>query len=178
MPNNTLLLPIDLISAKEAAIMADKSKATIRSWVRRGKITGYKKNPKNHSSPLMVSVGELKLYLNTSATLTHPNNTGRPETPAVSLQEKNRKIEELKSNLVVKSKNEENLQQRLEDLRLFTQILKEQLEQKDKTISNLQERLDLASVQQTKSQEELKNILLWASLPWWKKWRSGKFLNG
>ena len=41
MPKDNLERLEDLITAQEAGTMAGKSLATIRSWVRKGKITGH-----------------------------------------------------------------------------------------------------------------------------------------
>ena len=60
MPKDNLERPEDLISAKEAGTMAGKSLATIRSWVRKGKITGHRKDPKKKNSTLMISQEELQ----------------------------------------------------------------------------------------------------------------------
>ena len=46
--------PEDLITAEEAGVMADKKKDTIRSWVRKNKLTGYRQDPENKTSALMV----------------------------------------------------------------------------------------------------------------------------
>ena len=48
MPKDNQEAPKDLITAKEAAKMAGKSKATIRLWVRDNKLTGYRKDPKKN----------------------------------------------------------------------------------------------------------------------------------
>ena len=83
--------PDDLISAKEAGVMSGKSKVTIRSWVRKGKLTRYQLDPDNKKSTLMISKQELLTYLAVNAKPNHPNNSGRPETQSVSLVEKEKR---------------------------------------------------------------------------------------
>ena len=99
MPKDVTIRPDDLITAKEAAKMAGKKKDTIRSWVRKNKITGYREDPNNSNSALMVSEAELRLYLGGGCNVTHPNNKGRPEIPSVSLELKDKEIELLKKEL-------------------------------------------------------------------------------
>ena len=48
---------IDIISTKEAGILAGKKKDTIRSWVRKGKITGYRLHPKALLNPHGIRSG-------------------------------------------------------------------------------------------------------------------------
>ena len=91
--------PEDLITAKEAGTMAGKSLATIRSWVRKGKITGHRKDPKKKNSTLMISQEELQAYLALNAQPNHPNVKGRPDTLSVSLTDKDKRIEELEKQL-------------------------------------------------------------------------------
>tara|TARA_Y100000592_G_C5479863_1_gene324655 strand:- start:2309 stop:2845 length:537 start_codon:yes stop_codon:yes gene_type:complete len=171
--------PQDLITAKEASVMAGKSVATIRGWVRKKKITGFKEDENNHSSPLMISTQELKAYLHTGAKLTHPKNTGRPHTPSVSIQEKEREISELRNELsILKTQNEANLQ-RLSDLQSFISTLKELLDQKDHEVKGLREQVKLSSERETKAIEEVHQVLKWASLPFWKRWNKDfRLLNG
>ena len=55
--------PADLIPAREAAAMLDRSLSTIRSWVREGRVTPYRP-PSEHpeSAPLLVSRAEVLHY--------------------------------------------------------------------------------------------------------------------
>ena len=47
--------PEDLITAEDAAKMAGEEKDTIHGWVSKGTIAGYRKDPTNKFSTLMVS---------------------------------------------------------------------------------------------------------------------------
>ena len=85
MQKDNLERPEDLISAQEAGTMACKTLPTIRSWVRKGKITGHRKDPRKKNSTLMISQEELRTYLAVNAEPTHPNVKGRPDTLSVSL---------------------------------------------------------------------------------------------
>ena len=123
MPKDQLERPEDLISAREAGKMAGKKLATIRSWVRKGKITGYRKDPSKKNSTLMISDEELRTYLALNAEPNHPNVKGRPETLSVSLIEKDKRIEELEKLLVLEQARNEALVTNISDLRTFNDRL-------------------------------------------------------
>lgn len=55
--------PTDLIPAREAASLLDRSLSTIRAWVREGHVTPYR-GPSSHpeSAPLLVSRAEVLHY--------------------------------------------------------------------------------------------------------------------
>ena len=173
----SLSRPNDLISAKEASIMAGKKKDTIRSWVRKGKITGYRLTPKKPTSTLMVSTAELQVFLGTKATLTHPNNTGRPPLPTASLATKDKEIENLKKELSLEQERLKSTQLRLHDLQTFHNILKNSLRQRETELFSLRSQMELAAKSQGellgkyhKSQDDFIRLSAFLSLPWWKKW--------
>lgn len=171
--------PNDLITAKEASIMAGKSVATIRSWVRKGKITPYKKDVNNHSSPLLVSITELKGYLHTGVTITHPNNNGRPNTPSASIPELNNKIKNLESELELSKREHASKDERIEDLQTFISTLKKLLEQREHEVKSLRGDFELSRTRLESKQDEITSLLKWVNLPFWKRWKSDvKLLNG
>ena len=178
MPKDTVEKPNDLITAKEASIMANKSKATIRAWVRKGKISGYKSDDNNHSSPLLVSTDELKLYLAINGTITPPK-VGRPSTPSVSVVEKDKEIERLEKQLEITERELSMNTQRVEDLKAFITTLENQLKSRDGDIVGLREQLQRVLDLQGKTQDDYNTLLHWVSMPWWKKWNKDiKLLNG
>lgn len=54
--------PPDLVAVREAAPLVDRSLSTLRAWVRAGEIPGYREEPGNGRSRLMVSRAELLAY--------------------------------------------------------------------------------------------------------------------
>jgi vacuolar-type H+-ATPase subunit I/STV1 len=179
MPNTRSTIKNNLITAKEASVMAGKSVATIRSWVRKGKLTPYKEDVNNHSSPLLISAEELKTYLHTGATITHPNNNGRPVLPSASIQEKEHKIQALQNELMILKSQEESSNERVADLQSFITTLKELMKQRDREIEGLTQQLNQSLHREESNKEELKELLKWASLPFWKRWNSDlRRLNG
>ena len=178
MPKDTIEKPNDLITVKEASVMANKSKATIRVWVRKGKVSGYKKDESNHSSPLLVSTEELKMYLAMNGAITPPT-VGRPTTPSVSIVEKDMKIGSLETQLEISKEKEQMNTQRVEDLKAFITTLENQLKCRDNDILSLREQLQRVLDLQVKTHEDHNILLHWVSLPWWKKWNKDiKLLNG
>ena len=176
MPKDKLERPEDLITTEKAAKMAGEKKDTIHGWVRNGTLTGYRKDPTNKFSTLMVSCNELQLYLGTKAQVAHPNNTGRPLAPSVSLVDKDKEIEQLKKGLEAYQAKCDSLQDELVQVRTFTDRLQIQLESRDIKVSGLQD--FLKSVMELQSdlrddnrqlQADNRRLTSYVSLPWWKK---------
>ena len=173
MPKDQLERPEDLITAEEAAEMAGEKKDTVRDWVRNGTLTGYRKDPINKFSTLMVSCNELQVYLSTKALVAHPNNT---VTPSVSLVDKDKEIEQLKKELEAYKAKCDSLQDELVQFRTFTDRLQIQLESRDRQVSGLRDFvksvLELqAGLRDNNRQLQADNRRLtsYVSLPWWKK---------
>jgi len=169
--------PDDLISAKEAGMHAGKKKDTIRSWVRKGKITGYRLTPNKPTSTLMISTAELQAFLGKEATLTHPNNTGRPPLPTASLAAKDNEIETLKKELTIEQERLKSSQLRLQDFQAFHNTLKNNLRQRDTELFSVRSQLECVTKSQKelldkyhKSQDDYIKLSVYLSLPWWVKW--------
>jgi len=47
--------PPDLVDVKEAGRLVDRSVSTIRAWVRKGELEGYRQDPRRRNSRLLVS---------------------------------------------------------------------------------------------------------------------------
>lgn len=186
MPKDTPERPDDLITASEAATIAGKKKATIRSWVRKKKITGYREDPANNTSSLMVSKSELRVYLVTNGTITHENNKGRPETISVSVKEKEEEIDRLKKELETYKEKCKLTEQRVCDLQTFNDTLQGMLQARESEVNSLNRQLQSVMELQGKlqddykqSQDDYRQILTYMSLPFWKRWTADvKLLKG
>lgn len=176
MPKDNQTLPTDLISATEGAKLAGKSKPTIRSWCRKGKITPYKLDPSNHSSPLMISLDELKTFLAINGTITHPNNNGRPSDLSASLQEKDKLIEQLQNELSIIQQREALTSQRISDLQMFTNTLQKLIETRDGDVLAWKDQFKRVSASLSQLQQEHNSLLRWITQPFWKRWRSNSVL--
>ena len=184
MPKDVTVRPDDLITAKEAAKMAGKKKDTIRSWVRKSKITGYREDPNNSNSALMVSEAELRLYLGGGCNVTHPNNKGRPEIPSVSLELKDKEIELLKKELELSSLRCKAVEDRFLDLQGFNTSLQNTLNLREQDIVAQNNRMDVMELQHSELQQKYnqlqvrcQQLMTYLALPWWKRMTSALLLE-
>ena len=172
MPKDNSNRPDDLISAKEAGVMAGKSKVTIRSWVRKGKLTGYRLDPDNKTSTLMISKQELLTYLAVNVKPNHPNNNGRPETKSVSLIEKEKEIDELKKELELERERVKNLVSVNGDMKTLTDTLQRMLESRDQEVKELTGTVSTLLGEQIGLRQDNRQLTAYISLPWWKRMTS------
>ena len=172
MPKDSGNRPEDLISAKEAGVMSGKSKVTIRSWVRKGKLTGYRLDPDNKMSTLMISKQELLTYLAVNAKPNHPNNSGRSEAQSVSLVEKEKEIHELKNQLEIEREKVKQLVTVNDDIKTLTDTLQRMLESRDNQVKELTSTLSTLLSEQVGLRQDNRRLTAYISLPWWKKMSS------
>ena len=64
--------PDDLITVEDAARRVDRSKSTVRAWVRSGELVGHR---------LMVSTAELLALVVVTGKVASPGRVGKPEEP-------------------------------------------------------------------------------------------------
>ena len=158
---------------EDAAKMAGEDKDTVRGWVRNGKLAGYRKDPTNKFSTLMVSCNELQVYLGTKALVAHPNNT---VIPSVSLVDKDKEIAQLKKELGEYKAKCSSLQDELVQVRTFTDRLQVQLESRDRQVSGLRDFVKSVLELQAglrddnrQLQADNRGLTAYIALPWWKK---------
>ena len=183
MPKDNQEAPKDLITAKEAAKMAGKSKATIRLWVRDNKLTGYRKDPKKKNSTLMISQEELRAYLSINGKLTS-KEIGRPSELTASLTAKEQELQKIKEELQKREELIANLEKQLVKKDELTSILHNDLRSRDSQINSLNQQLSqtlhiLANLQEEKSQlsSNYQRLTTYISLPWWKRMTSALLLE-
>lgn len=177
--------PHDLIRARMAAKMAGKGLATIRLWVRKGKLTGYRHDPVNPRSPLMVSEEELRIYLHTSAKATHTLNRGRPPIPSASVSQMKKEKEKAEKDL-------SHVQTQFEHSRAFIDRLEKDLDREQsinselraqnadllKQIENLHMEKDQLRIEKEQLRIEKEQLLSYCAQPWWRRVRSPLLLTG
>ena len=161
--------PEDLVTAKEAALMADRSKASIRTWVRLKKLTGYKQDPYKRNSALMVSKSELLAFLANNKSPDKLKQAGRASDISMSVA----KLEEEKKLL------ELQLKMTQEKIELLVQLLVQAEE-----LADNQKRAIAAENSRNKEYKQENRLLkeelactrlrldqmsFYLSLPWWKK---------
>lgn len=72
--------PDDLIPVDEAARRVDRSRSTVRAWVRAGELTGYREDPTHpENSRLLVSHAELLTLVVGAGKAANPGRIGRDE---------------------------------------------------------------------------------------------------
>lgn len=73
--------PNDLVALKEAAVVVGRSVSTLRAWIRGGELAGYREQPEDPNSRVLVSRQAL-LVLAAQSKPIHPGGP-RPESDAV-----------------------------------------------------------------------------------------------
>ena len=174
--------PKDLITVKQASLMSGKSVSSVRSWIRQKKISGYKKNPKNKNSALMVSQNELMTFLALNGKITS-SEVGREPDQSASIQAKNQEISELRQkieDLELAVRTAVNLADSKSELiaNLEIQVLssKELLNQSEKRIEQLLEMLANAQQKNSQLSDSYHRVTAYYSLPFWKRWASSQLL--
>lgn len=181
--NSEQTRPADLVTVKEAAKLTERSKSTIRSWVRKGKITGHKEDMSNPTSPLLLSKSELLLFCSINKAPTANPNMGRPEDVTVSIEALRKEIDELKAKLDKCEVEKASIQAVLDVTQQMLCQAKDITDSKDSTIKALeaamailQSTLDISMTQHADRVKSLESQLHIAreylSMPWWKKWNS------
>ena len=165
--------PEDLITAQQAAQMSGKSKNTIRAWVRQEKLTGYRQNPKKSNSALMISKGELMIFLATDATPTPSDSkVGRPELESASVAKLRLENQELQAKVNALEQEKEFLRQMLDHQK---ELIKELQNGRNLLMEqNKLSRLDLErEIDKTERlQMRVERLTTYFALPFWKRWNS------
>ena len=186
--------PDDLITADEAAVIAERTKASIRGWVRKNLLQGFRQDPKKSNSPLMISKAELLLFL---AENNKQKKVGRPtiqeqkqKKEQVDNQEQQHKRDALLEQQVQSSSLIAILQAKIQTLEAEKTLLREMLEQQQQNVEqgkrienhlletkNMVEReleyqrvlTSQANEKAEKLQLKLQQLMMYLTLPWWKK---------
>ena len=168
--------PEDLITIKEASKMAGKSQSSIRSWIRSKKISGYKRDPKNRNSSLLVSEEELRIYLATNGKITS-SEVGRKPDISRSLQSMDTEIKSLKEKIVILENNLVVANQLISAKdELVANLQNQILDCKDRDSRNILE-IERLSVLISESHQkyislstEYRQMSAYYQLPIWKRW--------
>ena len=165
--------PSDLITAQDAAKMSGKSKNTVRAWVRQSKLTGYRADPQKSNSALMISKGELMVFLATEATPTAINsNVGRPEVESASIAKLRQENQELKAKVVALEQEKEFLRQMLDHQKELIQEL-----QNSRTMIAEQGKLSRVDLEREMEKTErlqlrIDHLTAYFAMPFWKRWNT------
>lgn len=161
--------PNDLITIDTATALSDKSKASIRYYLSKGKIKKYRKDPDKKNSPVLVSRKELMAYLSQSALPKSKSSTGRPKRKVISRDIiKQERDEALKEIILLKSQIQMK-DEMIEMLKQHTNDVKESKQELDKQVKDL--RVDLSSERERseKLDNRITNITHYLAQPWWRR---------
>ena len=165
--------PDDLITAEEAAVVSDRSKSSIRTWVRVGKLTGYKADPTKSNSALMVSKCELIAFLATNKSPDKPKQAGRQPDISVSIEKIEKEKIELEMQLKIAQEKIEMLERFICQSEQLSSIQKDALAASEQRNKDIKLDNDLLKEEVARSRLRLEQVSFYLSLPWWKKWNSG-----
>lgn len=187
MSNNVnLSRPNDLISAPNAALIAERSKSSIRAWVRDGKVSGYRLDPSKKNSALMVSKSELLAFLAQNKKPGKSKQTGRHVDISVSKTRKDDQIQTLIKDLEVARKEIDMLGQVIGAKDDLSDMLKSQINRLEAHNADLKTELDSVKSEVERLTVKHQQTLVYLSLPWWKRWnastpmltdKKGKYLS-
>ena len=144
----------DLISIKEAAVLVDRTVATVKKWAKKGDLDFVRENPENSKSKMLVSRATLMAFVATAGKAANP---GRPTTSS---------REPSKAVLVAE----------LEGQRALVIALRAQLDLLEGQISAIEdgkrterERADEWKDRAMRLEAELQTMRTHQGLPWWRK---------
>ena len=175
--------PTDLVTADEAAVMAQRTKASIRGWVRKGLIEGFRQNPEKPNSALMISKEALLVFL---AQNNKQNKTGRP----LATEKKETEAYSENTEQINFALEKQSLQGQIDNLKAEKELLREMIAQQGQTIEQAKrieqhlidarkqvereleyQRTAVAVANEKIATLENKNqqLLVYLTLPWWRR---------
>ena len=179
--------PSDLITADEAAVMAARTKASIRGWVRKGLIEGFRQNPEKTNSALMISKEALLVFL---AQNNKQNKTGRPLASEKKEPEQSQKPPSENPEQINFELEKQNLQAQIDNLQAEKDLLREIIAQQSQTIEQakrieqhlidarkqVERELEYQRTAVTMANEKIatlenknQQLLVYLTLPWWRR---------
>lgn len=162
--------PDDLVKAAEAAKMADRSKSSIRAWVRDGKLTGYRSDISKPNSPLMVSKTELIAFLSINKAPVRPKQTGRPAAIVASIAKLDQEKQELVREIEVLRKENEMLAILIKKGDQLSESQAQTIRIHESTMSALRADIERMREDKEKLGNQLQQTMVYLTLPWWKRW--------
>lgn len=171
--------PNDLITIGDASILADRGKSTIRLWVRKGLISGLKKNPKNKNSALLVSKSEIMAHLAVNGKVNPPRPKSTEEITVSAQQWINEKeiliskIEGLESERKLMNQLLDQAQENTKMLQIMTEQL---ISARELAESELQRQIKATNVVENNNirlSRRIEDLMVYLSMPWWRRWSTG-----
>lgn len=164
--------PNDLILAKEAAVMSERSKSSIRTWVRLNKLTGYKQDPNKKNSALMISKSELLAFLATNKSPDKLKQAGRPPDISASLSKLEIDKKEIEAEMKIAQEKIKMLERMLVQADQLSSTQTQAIEAAERRSAELRVDNELLKTDLVRTRLKLEQVTVYLSLPWWKKWNS------
>ena len=166
--------PSDLITAQQAAIFSNKSKNTIRYWVRQGIVKGYRQDDSKQNSALMVSQQEIMEHLR-SYKVTQPLLA---DETMLSLHHKLQELWDRNACLESKVSHLENEKGLLQDTLLMAEQMEERLRalcrSTELELQHQLQRIEKVNQHAEQLEERVQQLSSYVSLPWWRRWFSSQ----
>lgn len=163
--------PDDLITAQEAAIMADRSKSTVRSWVRQGHLTGYRKDPKRKNSALLVSRSEVSAYLSVNGKIDPPRKQTDSELTA-SMERLRLHVAELEKERELNQELKKLWEAKCETMQATIQAERSRAGAEKERAESEKLRANRAEDKIVYLEKRIEQLMVYATLPWWKRWNA------
>ena len=161
--------PDDLITAEEAAVVSDRSKSSIRTWVRVGKLTGYKADPAKSNSTLMVSKCELLAFLAVNKSPGKLKQAGRQPDISVSIEKIETEKKELEMQLKIAHEKIEMLERLVKQAEQLASTQQYAIDASERRNRELRVDNELLKEEVACTRLRLEQVSFYLSLPWWKK---------
>lgn len=129
------------VSVKEAALMADRTVKTIRSWISKGILETHREDPQNSLSKIWINRQSLQIHLGTKVQANPPrkNDTGNQPNVEVEVVTKTTLLETKIAHLEELLEREKRDNTRLEGT---LHEVRTSIEHKDREIEKLKEELE------------------------------------
>lgn len=171
--------PNDLITITEASVLADRGKSTIRLWVRKHLISGYKQNPSNKNSTLLVSKNEIMAHLAVNGKINPPRPKPIDEITVSAQQwqvEKSKLINQIKGLERERELMAQLLEQSQENINIQKRMAEEIIDAKKKVEAELQRQIkttEMLELNNVRLSRRIEDLMSYLSMPWWRKWSVG-----
>ena len=171
--------PDDLITIGEAATLADRGKSTIRLWVRKGLISGHKKNPANKNSALMVSKSEVMAHLAVNGKINPPRPKAIEEITVSAQQwqvEKELLLAKISGLETEKKLMTRLLEQAQENADVQKEMAQQLISARQLAESELQRQIKATEILESNNirlSRRIEDLMVYLSMPWWRRLSTG-----
>ena len=161
--------PTDLIRAEDAAVVSARSKSSIRTWVRLGKLTGYKEDPRKQNSALMVSKSELIAFLAMNKSPEKPKQTGRQPYISASVDKLRTENKDLEMQLRIAQQKIQMLERLMSQTEEMSTTQKKAIDATERRNMELRADNNLLKEEIGHVRARLDQFSFENTIPWWRR---------